>query len=105
VQEKEEEGTGQYPFAAIESKWQAYWEANDTFRTDPKVDMNKPKFYALDMFPYPRCAPGRGGWASHPTAAAGRPSGVLRSANGGELGVGWCMTAFGCMGGRVERVL
>lgn len=63
VQEKEE-ATGQYPFAAIESKWQAYWEANDTFRTHHKVDMTKPKFYALDMFPYPRCALGRGDCAS-----------------------------------------
>lgn len=44
-----------YPFAAIEAKWQAYWEANQTFRTPDEVDTTKPKYYVLDMFPYPRC--------------------------------------------------
>ena len=45
-----------YPFTAIEAKWQAHWEAHQTFRTPDfkDLDTNKPKFYALDMFPYPR---------------------------------------------------
>lgn len=45
-----------YPFTDIEAKWQAYWEANKTFRTPDihELDTSKPKFYALDMFPYPR---------------------------------------------------
>ncbi len=42
-----------YPFAEIEDKWQSYWEENDTFRTPPEVDTSKPKYYVLDMFPYP----------------------------------------------------
>lgn len=44
-----------YPFTEIESKWQAYWEEQQTFRTPEKVDTSKPKYYVLDMFPYPRC--------------------------------------------------
>ena len=35
----------------IEKKWQAFWADNQTFKTG--TDKNKPKFYALDMFPYP----------------------------------------------------
>ncbi|KXZ41204.1 hypothetical protein GPECTOR_654g772 [Gonium pectorale] len=42
-----------YPFTEIEAKWQAYWEANQTFRTPDDVDTSKPKYYVLDMFPYP----------------------------------------------------
>ncbi|MEM8487320.1 MAG: leucine--tRNA ligase [Bacteroidota bacterium] len=42
-----------YPFAEIEKKWQVYWEDNKTFRTPDNVDTSKPKFYVLDMFPYP----------------------------------------------------
>ncbi len=44
-----------YPFDEIEPKWQAYWESHQTFRSpDPgEPDGNKPKFYILDMFPYP----------------------------------------------------
>ena len=47
-----------YPFTAIESKWRAYWEEHQTFRTPEfkDLDTSKPKFYALDMFPYPRYA-------------------------------------------------
>ena len=56
-----------YPFTEIEAKWQAYWEANKTFRTPDfhELDTSKPKFYALDMFPYPRRAGREGprGWA------------------------------------------
>ncbi len=36
----------------IEKKWQAYWEDNETFKTDV-YDFSKPKYYILDMFPYP----------------------------------------------------
>ncbi len=36
----------------IEPKWQAYWESHKTFET-PNVDKSKPKYYVLDMFPYP----------------------------------------------------
>lgn len=43
-----------YPFADIEAKWQQYWEDNQTFRTPEDVDTSKPKYYVLDMFPYPR---------------------------------------------------
>lgn len=35
----------------IEQKWQQFWREHDTFKTGE--DMSKPKFYALDMFPYP----------------------------------------------------
>jgi hypothetical protein len=43
-----------YPFHEIEPKWQRYWEENRTFRTPDEIDTSKPKFYVLDMFPYPR---------------------------------------------------
>src|SRR5439155_11783060 len=40
-----------YPFAEIEPRWQAYWEEHGTFRA---VEVpGQPKFYCLDMFPYP----------------------------------------------------
>ena len=51
-----------YDFKKIEEKWQKYWEENKTFKTDI-TDFNKPKFYALDMFPYPS---GVGLHAGHP---------------------------------------
>ncbi len=40
-----------YDFAAIESKWQEYWEKNKVFEAES--DRSKPKFYALVEFPYP----------------------------------------------------
>lgn len=43
-----------YPFPEIEAKWQQYWEEQQTFRTPDEVDTSKPKYYVLDMFPYPR---------------------------------------------------
>ena len=46
----------------IERKWRKYWEDNNTFKTDV-WDFSKPKFYALDMFPYPS---GVGLHAGHP---------------------------------------
>jgi leucyl-tRNA synthetase len=45
-----------YPFPEIEKKWQKYWQENKTFRTPDDVDTSKPKYYVLDMFPYPRYA-------------------------------------------------
>ncbi len=51
-----------YDFKSVEKKWQEYWEKNETFKTDV-WDFSKPKFYALDMFPYPS---GVGLHAGHP---------------------------------------
>jgi leucyl-tRNA synthetase len=42
-----------YPLKEIEAKWQAHWESQATFRVPEKVDTSKPKYYVLDMFPYP----------------------------------------------------
>jgi len=42
-----------YPFKEIELKWQRYWDENKTFKTPEPVDRSKPKYYVLDMFPYP----------------------------------------------------
>ena len=51
-----------YNFKEIEQKWQKYWDENKTFKTDCR-DFSKPKYYALDMFPYPS---GVGLHAGHP---------------------------------------
>ena len=51
-----------FDFKTIEKKWQKHWEENETFKTDVR-DFSKPKFYALDMFPYPS---GVGLHAGHP---------------------------------------
>ncbi len=51
-----------YDFKSVEKKWQEYWGKNETFKTDV-WDFSKPKFYALDMFPYPS---GVGLHAGHP---------------------------------------
>src|SRR3954454_10931881 len=40
-----------YDFRAIEARWQRLWDEHHTFRAD--VDPERPKYYALDMFPYP----------------------------------------------------
>ena len=51
-----------YNHEEIEKKWREYWEKNETFKTDI-WDFSKPKYYALDMFPYPS---GVGLHAGHP---------------------------------------
>ena len=51
-----------YNHEEIEKKWREYWEKNETFKTDV-WDFSKPKYYALDMFPYPS---GVGLHAGHP---------------------------------------
>jgi leucyl-tRNA synthetase len=50
-----------YNFREIEKKWQKYWDQNKTFNAE--VDHSKPKYYSLDMFPYPS---GAGLHVGHP---------------------------------------
>ncbi len=51
----------EYNHIEIERKWQAYWDEHKVFRSE--VDLSKPKFYTLDMFPYPS---GAGLHVGHP---------------------------------------
>ena len=55
-----------YPFREIETRWQDYWDRNETFRTPDRPDTSRPKFYVLDMFSL-----------SERTGSARRPSGRL----------------------------
>lgn len=51
----------EYNFNEIEKKWQKYWADNESYKAE--IDPSKPKFYALDMFPYPS---GAGLHVGHP---------------------------------------
>jgi leucyl-tRNA synthetase len=57
----------QYPFPEFEPKWQRYWLEHQTFHApnpgEPSFDRKKPKFFVMDMFPYPS---GEGLHVGHP---------------------------------------
>lgn len=51
----------EYNHKEIEKRWQQYWKDNNVYKTD--IDAKRPKFYVLDMFPYPS---GAGLHVGHP---------------------------------------
>ena len=51
----------EYQFREIEKQWQSFWEKNETFKS--QINKNKPKYFVLDMFPYPS---GAGLHVGHP---------------------------------------
>ena len=51
----------EYNHRDIESRWQKYWKENNVYKAE--IDKSRPKFYVLDMFPYPS---GAGLHVGHP---------------------------------------
>jgi leucyl-tRNA synthetase len=64
-----------YQFKDIEKKWQKFWADNQTFKAEDKS--TKPKYYVLDMFPYPS---GAGLHVGHPLGYIA--SDILRAIKG-----------------------